>query len=1088
MKRIFILLAFACFGAQLFSQSEVSGVITDANSGEPLPGATVIIKGTETGAVANLDGIFSIEVLPESILLVSFIGYIPEEVTVGTQKRINVSLIPSLQSLDEVVVTALGIKREKKALGYSVQDIKGDELDKTQQPNLVNALAGKIAGVQIVNSSGSIGASSVIKIRGNKSFSGNSEPLFVVDGTPIINSSNNGRSSSDVNIDFGNAAMDIDPANIESISVLKGPNAAALYGSRGANGVVMITTKSGKSNKKGIGVEFSSSVSMDKAYFFPAYQNDYGQGLGGSEYKYKNHVDLVYGGDFSQYSYNEYVDENSFRWDLEGNAVNLNADESWGGRLDAGLLIDQMHGVDQPWISKPDNVKNFFETGLSVKNNLALSTGNEFASTRITLTHQDSKGIIPNTDQKLINIGTNSSIKLGKKLTATVSGNYVELENENLPSLGRNFRNPFYALNGWFGRQVDLDYVEDHYEDIMNVNGEPMAFNWMMGYTNQHPNPYWTLYKNTMSRHRKRFYGNVSLNYEIAPWISLMVKGGTDTYNETRDYVYHQYTRRDWTLFDEPINGAFQNKVKLADETNFDMMLMVDKQLSEKFSLAATIGANARSSQTKTSTLTANELVTPDVFIAVNIKDQPEVGYYIWRKKTSSVFGTANLGYNNYLFLDLALRGDWSSTLPPDNWNYWYPSASMGFIFTDAFNIESPIMQYGKVRAGYAVAGNDAAPYQTSQTINSLDNTFNDVNLYYLSTTLASPTLKPEMTKSFETGLEMKFLGNRLGFDLTLYKSNTFNQLMSVPVEYSSGYNNWYKNAGNIENRGIELQMYGTPVSSGSGLKWNINFNWWKNKNEVVELEDGLEDLALGTSYSNAGIYLKARPGEPWGAIYGYKRARDENGNLLITSSGYPIAEDSLTIIGNVQPEWEAGLRNTFSYKNFNLSAMLRFRKGGDVVSVTKSIGQKTGLLEVTAADGIRENGMVIPGVFEEGAIDNEGNDVSGQPNTKVIAAQDYWGSSRNYSELSIFDGSYLKLSEVTFGYRIPSDLSSKVKIQDATITFFARNLAILWIHESNDANIDPEVSAGSSISGTGLEESQIPAPRTLGLKLDIKF
>lgn len=1089
MRKITYLCLLLFCAAQIHAQIQISGKVIDGVSGEPLPGTSVSIEGTNIGTITNVDGTYTINAnSEEDILVFSFIGYLNERIQVGENRQINVTLLQDITELDDVVVTALGIKREKKALGYAVQDVKGDELNKTQQTNIVNSLAGKVAGVQITNSSGAVGASSVIKIRGNKSLTGDSQPLFVIDGVPIQNTTNNARSAGDVNVDFGNAAMDIDPANVESVSILKGPNATALYGARGANGVILITTKKGSKGQNGIGVEFSSSASIDQAYFFPDYQNEYGQGLKGSEYIYNSFIDSYYDGDPSQLPYNQYVDERVFRWSLDGGAVGFDADESWGARLDAGLLVDQMHGEDQPWVSRPDNVKNFFETGFSTKNNIAFTAATEKTNARITFSHQDSKGIIPNTDQTTFNFGANASAELGDRLTASASANYIELSNDNLPSLGRNFRNPFYALNGWFGRQVDLEYVEDRYDEIVDVNGDPMAFNWMLGYPRQHPNPYWVLYKNTMSRDRKRFYGNTSLTLEIMEGINLVARAGTDTYTEDRNYIYHQYTRKDWTLFDEPKNGAFQSRMRQSYETNLDLMLTIDQELSPDLTLAATFGANARHNQSTTSTITANELVTPNVFNTANIQDEPEVGYYIWRKKTSSVFGSTNLGFKNYLFLDLSLRGDWSSTLPPENWNYWYPSAGLGFIFTEAFDINATILDYGKVRAGYAIAGNDAAAYQLQPTMTSLENSFNDIKLYYLSTSIPSPTLKPEQTHSFEAGLELKFYENRLGTDLTYYKTNTFNQLMSVPVPYSSGFNYWYKNAGDIENKGLELQLYGKPIKDMAGLNWDVNINWWTNKNEVISLDDGIEDLSLGTSYSNASVYLKAKPGEPWGAIYGYAMARNDNGDVLVSERGYPVAEDSLTIIGNVQPKWEAGIRNSLSYKNFSFGALIRVRSGGDVVSVTKSVGQKTGILQVTVEDGIRENGMIIDGVYEEGAEDDEGNDISGQPNETRVSAQSYWGDSRNYSELAIFDGSYIKLSELTLAYKIPNKILSPLKIQSASLTFFARNLAILWVHESNDANIDPEVSAGASISGTGLEESQIPAPRTLGLKLNVKF
>lgn len=1089
MKRITGLVFLILFSVWTHAQIKITGNITDGMNNEPLPGASVSIEGTNTGTISDIDGNFQLTVNSlKDILVISFIGYLTERIVIGEQTNIKVILTPDIKELDAVVVTALGIKREKKALGYAVQDVKGDDLTKTQQSNVVSTLSGKVAGVQITNSSGAIGASSLIKIRGNKSLNSNHQPLFVVDGTPIYNNTNNARNSSNANVDFGNAAMDIDPANIESISILKGPNAAALYGSRGANGVVLITTKKGNKGQKGIGVEVSSSYSVDKAYFFPNYQDKYGQGLKGSEYFYNAYVQKELAADRDPMTYNEWADETVFRWSLDGDSRGFNADESWGPRLDAGLYLDQMQGDSLPWVSNPDNIKNFFETGFSLKNNVALTAANENIASRISFSQQETKGIIPNTDQTIYSAGTNTNIKLGDKLIADISANYTHLKNDNLPSLGRNFRNPFYALNGWFGRQVDLQYVKDHYEDIVDLNGVPTAFNWMMGYPDQHANPYWVLYKNTMSRKRNRIYGNTSLTYEFLPGFKLVGKAGIDTYTENRKYIYHQYTRRDWTMFDEPKNGAFQTKTRQISETNLNLMLMVDKNISEDISIAGVLGTGYRKNYLLENTITANELVTPDIFNTDNIFDKPEASEWLGQEVTQSIYESANIGYKSFLFLDLTSRHDWSSTLLVKNLPYWYPSSSLGIIFTEIFPIPEDILTYGKVRGGYAFAGAAANQYQLQAYLNALENSFNEVNLYSLDNTIPTVDLKPEITRSFETGTELKFYHNRAGLDFTYYKSNTKNQIIYVSVAPETGFNNWYKNAGAIENKGIEIQLYGTPLENKGGVNWDISVNFTKNHNQVIQLDDGIDQLSLGSSYSNASVSINAIPGEPLGSLKGYARLRDANGNLLIDESGFPIASETLSIIGNIQPDWHMGISNSLSYKNFSLSALLKIRKGGDVVSVTKSVGQKTGILAVTAEGDIRENGMIIDGVYNEGVTDDEGNDISGQPNTTVVAAEDYWGRSRNYSELSIFDGSYIKLSELSFSYNIPSSLTQKVNIQNANLSLFARNVAILWVHESNDANIDPEVSAGASLSGMGLEESQIPAPRTIGFKLNLKF
>lgn len=1099
-KIYFLFVTLLIFGLQVTNSSEsranspdtesskpmtkVTGTVTAAESGESLPGVNIIVKGTTTGTITDFDGKYEIDAPKDGTLVFSFVGYETKEVPVNGQSVINVSLDISSETLDDVVVTALGIKREKKALGYAVQDVKGDELSKSKQPNLVNTLSGKVAGVQITNSSGQVGSSATIKIRGNKSFEGSSQPLFVVDGTPIMNSTSSARNYTAT--DFGNAAMDIDPSNIESISVLKGASAAALYGSRAANGVILITTKKGTEGQKGIGVELSSSVSVDKVYLLPNYQNDYGQGATGSEYRYNVYVDKKYDGDFSKMSYQEYADQKGFRHDLDGDDVNGNMDESWGPRLDAGLLLDQMHGDAQPWVSKPDNVKNFFDLGVTYNNNVALTAGNEKSSARFSFAHMKQEGTVPNTDQSRFNIGVNASSKLSDKLTASINANYVELSNDNLPQSGNSFRNPFLIFNSWFGRNVDLDYLKDHYEDLVYTKDKYWAMNWCY-WDGQHPNPYWMLYKNTTERQRKRVYGNVSLTYALADGINLIGRVGTDFFSENRKYIYHQYSR-DWnSLFETATNGTFWQQNNNESETNADLMLTIDKRFGEDFSLFANIGGNYRYSLNRYFYVSGSNLVIPNFFSTSNIEGEPDVSTSMYEKKSNSVFASANLGYKSYLFLDLTIRGDWSSTLPSDNWNYWYPSANLGFIFTDAFKLESDILSYGKVRAGYAVVGNDTGPYQLRANFTSGGTSFNGVNMFRLDTELPSPTLKPEKTVSFETGAEFKFLGNRAGLDITYYQAKTFDQLFSVPIAYSSGYNTWMKNAGSVENNGIEVQAYGTVVKLANGFTWDVSVNWSKNENEVTELADGIEELQIASMYSLYDYTLMAFPGEPWGTIYGTNFARNENGKILVNKKGLPNTTDSSVVLGNVNPDWIGGLRNTFTYKNFSLSVLIDMRKGGDIFSMTKSVGQKTGILQNTVDGGIRENGMIVDGVYEEGTV-IDGNDVSGQTNTTTLAAETYWGQSRNWGELAIVDGTFIKLREIIFEYAIPRDFTQKFKIQSASVSVFGRNLALLYTDDSNDVNIDPEVSAGGTVSGTGLESYQIPASRTIGVKLDIKF
>lgn len=1084
-----LILLLMGFTLHSFGQRTIKGTIT-SSEGEPLIGANVTVKGTTTGTVSDLDGNYKLTANEGDILQFSYIGFNAQEIKVSTQDVIDIILTVGIE-LKDVVVTALGIKRDKKALGYAVQDIKGDEVSKTSPNNIVSALTGKIAGAQIVTSSGQVGASSTIKIRGNKTFTGSSQPLFVVDGTPIMNGISSARTSTTFT-DFGNAAMDIDPSNIESVSVLKGASAAALYGSRAANGVILITTKKGM-KKKGIGVEFNTSISFDEVYILPNYQNEYGQGRNGSEYEWKNK--------YSDLSYQEFHDLREFRWGLDGNGYRMDWDESWGSRLDEGLMVAQMDSpldeignpIPTPWVSRPDNVKDYYETGITSNYNLAMSSRGEKSSGRLTFGYVNQKGTSPNTDQKKLNLGLNSELKLTKKLIVNTSINYVNLDNDNLPQQGNSMRNPLLEFNSWFGRNVNTQYLEEHYDDIVNFDGSKKAFNWMMSYPSQHPNPYWNAYKNTMSRERNRIFGNTSISYELFDGIELTGRIGTDFFNEHRKYLYHQYSR-DWTdLYENASNGTFWEQYRFESETNADLFLKMDKKLTNDLSLFATVGGNYRQAYDQFATTNGINLIVADFFSTSNYEGEPVVSFTKYKNVSNSVFGSANFGFKSYLFLDLTLRGDWSSTLPKENRNYWYPSANLGFIFSEAFGMSTDILSYGKLRGGFASVGNATSAYSLNPVFYSIGTTFNDVNMFGAQSTLPTYDLKPEITTSTEFGLELKFFMNRLGLDFTYYNALTENQLINVDIPYSSGYSGWKKNAGSIRNKGIELQVNGTIIDR-KDFSWDANVNWSTNENSVVELSDGLTELQVTSFYgSYSGTSLMAFPGEEWGSIYGNTFARNDDGKILIDKNGNPLSGEDPEILGYVNPDWIGGIRNTFQFKGFNLSALVDFRKGGDVFSYSKAIGQHAGILEATVKDGIRENGMVVEGVYEDGTmLDLDGNgekeDVSGQANETVIAARTYWRSSRNFGELSIIDGSFIKLREVNLAYNISKKFLNKFKIQGATISLFGRNLALLYTHESNDVHIDPEVSSGGTVAGTGLESYQLPPSRTIGLKLNLKF
>jgi len=1083
MKKVTVLLALLLLASSTWLQAQtrqITGTVTSSEDGMPLPGVSVAVKGTTVGGITDPDGKYTLKSVPADaqFLEFHFVGFETKEVDIAGKSVVDVVMIPASIGLDEVVVTALGISREKKALGYAVQDVKGDELAKAKETNIVNSLTGKVAGVQITNSSGAVGSSSRVIIRGNSSF-GNNQPLWIVDGVPISNAATDVSQWGDA--DFGNAAMDLDPANIESISVLKGANAAALYGSRAANGVILVTTKQAKSGKKGIGISVTSSVAFDKVYKTPNYQNLYGQGLVGSEFYH-----LVNEGGIGSMTYQEYAEENGFTYyDGDGGGVWDHVDESWGPRLDVGLNLPQFNSpltdpldpdsrIATPWISYPDNVKDFFETGITLDNNVTISQAAENAAVRISLSNQTISGTIPNTDLTKNSLNFNGTMNLGSRIKANASINYVNNFSANLPGQGYDGNNVMQSLGGWFGRQVDMVDLRENWQNF-NVHGNP--YNWNTSY---HNSPYWTTYYNTTSRDRDRVFGNINLSADLTDWMTVMGRVGTDLYREMRKHV--EYTK----TVDYPY-GYFWQNMRYNNETNIDFVTTMNKEFGD-FSVNGTVGANMRMYKYNFMSITPNELTVPNLFTIGNVKGNPTTTMTDREFETFSVYGQASLGWKRTLFLDITARNDWSSTLPSTNWSYFYPSFTGSFILTELLELDPTYISFAKLRGGWAQVGNDTDPYQLLATFEAEDDTYGGVSMFHTNRTLPPLDLLPEITTSMEAGLEMKFLNNRLGFDVTFYDSKTTNQIMLVDISDATGYDNMLINAGEIENKGVELQFNADVLKSSSGFNWNVTVNWAKNMNSVNELYvdpitgQKVDAYQLGSSWG--GMTIEARVGEPFGIIKGNGFVRDADNNLVIGSNGLPLTEDAPIELGNITPDWTGGINNSFSYKGLSLSFLIDGRMGGDLFSVSDWFGAYAGISQETAEGGIREHGLVVNGVV----ADADGNPTN-VVNTQVVSAENYYGGYWGREENSIIDGSYIKLREIVIGFDLPKSIVQKTGfIQSANFSIVGRNLAILYTHSSNDIGIDPETGFGTSNDGMGLEQFQLPTARNIGFKLNLKF
>ncbi len=1123
MRKLMLLVAFLGFlGMQAFAQKTITGTVTSAADGSALPGVSVIVKGTNIGTITDVNGKYTLEVPADAKTLVfSFVGYKTVEVPI-TSDVINVQMQEEAVGLEEVVVTALGISREKKALDYAVQELGGDDVSQVKTTNVLTSLSGKIAGVQITQSSGAVGSSANIVIRGYRSF-GNNMPLFVVDGTPISNATSGG--SQWGGVDFGNALMDLNPDDIASISVLKGANATALYGSRGANGVILITTKKA-AKKKGIGLRINTGVTFDNVYILPYYQDKYGQGYFGSEYYYKEGMTkwLIanYGTDFGYSNIPDMMDYQTYAtggvfgitgfsyYDGNWNGVMDGMDESWGPRLDIGLQIPQFDSPvlydangnfigyePTPWVSQPNNVKDFFVTGLTFDNNVEITGGDEKAGVRLSIGNQTVKGAIPNTDLTKNSVFLNGRIQLTNKLKAEANVNYINNHSNNLPGGGYDENNVMQSIGSWFGRQVNMTSLRDHWNEL-----DPLGYpyNWNHSY---HNNPYYTVYVNTTSRTRNRVFGNLQLTYDIAKWLNFMVRVGNDYYTEVRKHVWGSLSQEAAIANgpDASTGGGFWQSVRTFDELNVDAFFNMNFDIiPNTLSFDGLLGANYRSDVFHFMSYTANELTVPDFFTISNVKGNPATSQYDSRLKQNSVFFSGNISYKNWLYLSGSIRNDWSSTLPPENWSYMYYSLGGSIIITDALAIKSDLLSFAKLRVSYAQVGNDTGPYQLSG-VYVADQPFSGVTAFSYTNSLPPLNLKPEITASSELGLEMRFLNNRLGFDLTLYDMKSRNQILAVDIAPSTGFTSMRINAGEIENKGIELVANVVPVKL-KNFSWSVDFNWARNINTVNELYGDLESYQLNSSWK--GTVVEARPGQVYGVLRGPGIMRDPQGRILINpETGLPQTSPDLIEFGTVIPDWTGGIRNTFDFGWLSFSFLVDMRKGGKLFSITDWFGAYAGILSYTAEGDIRENGLVVgqdvladqEAVYgtlaADGSViymDADGNVVADPvANTTVTGAQDYFeGYWFMGAEPSIIDGTYIKLREAALTINFPKSFVSKLGfVKDLKFSFIGRNLALLYTDKSNRAHIDPEVSYGTSI---GFEQYQIPPTRSLGFKLSIGF
>jgi TonB-linked SusC/RagA family outer membrane protein len=1103
MRKFTIFLALMLFiGLQVaHAQRTITGKVTDSGDGVGIPGATVLVKGTAIGAITDLDGKFTLNVPKDKdVILVSYVGMVTQEITLGTESVINVALVPSIQELEGVVVTALGIPREKKSLGYATQEVKGEQLNMVKTDNFVNSLSGRVAGVQVKTTT-NMGGSTNVLLRGSKSLTGDNQALFVVDGVPVNNDITNSKNQqqSGQGYDYGNAASDINPEDIESVNVLKGSAATALYGSRAANGVIMITTKKGGraagSTKKGVGVTLNSSVQMGYAdkNTFVKYQKDYGGGYGAY---YGPNED----GYFNVINFNG-VDQT---W------VPMYEDASYGGKFD-GQLVYQWDAVDPqspnyqkatPWQNAANDPFTFFEKPLTFSNSVAIDNAFAGGNYRLSYTNYKQNGLMPNSELIKNNVSMNATWNVNDRLTVTGFGNYSINKGTGRNSTGYN-DNIMGSFRQWFQTNVDIQQQKDMYE----LTDRNITWNYKSP-TDMAPaywdNPYWTRFKNYESDRRNRFIGNMSANYKVTNWLSIFGRFSVDSYYELQEErravgsiaaAFGIGTGADGSLNRSDQESGYMRRDIDFSEYNYDVMANFNKDITKDISFKGILGLNIRrTNYNRVISSTSGGLSVPDLYSLQNSKGPLPLSKELASKVgVDGLYASVSFGYKNFIYLDGTLRRDHSSTLPEANNVYYYPSVAGSFIFS-SLTPDAKWLSFGKFRLNYAMVGNSAGFDQLvdNYTILSPFNSLTTAN----PTIKKDPDLKPENTTSIEGGLEMYFVGRRVGFDLALYKTNTINQILPLPVSSSTGYFTKIINAGEIQNKGIELAINATPCKN-KNFKWDISVNWSKNWNEVVSLLEGVNTLQLGRF--QGGVTINAMVGQPYGVIYGTDYIYKDGQKVVNASNGrYLRTATSDNIIGNANPDFNGGVLNTFTYKNWALGFLVDVQVGGDIFSLDMYYGLATGLYDETsyindlgnpvrnplvgnAVDGYTgtSGGFINPGV-------NVAADGTVTENKTRIAADGYgaFGYARLPNKAFVYDASYVKLRQISLSYSIPSAVLQKTFITGITLTAVASNV---WTIFKNLPYADPESGLGAG-NLQGYTTGSLPSTRDFSLNLKLTF
>jgi len=1023
--------------AQAQDAATVRGVVEDS-TGTPLPGANVRVQGTQQGVSTDGSGTYELSsVSPgERTIVASFVGYEQTSRTVtlepGETRTIDFTLRSGTVGMGDVVVTALGVDREERSLGYSVDRVSGQDLEQTTETNVMNSLAGKVSGLNVISGGSGLTSTPRVTVRGETSLTGSGRPLIVVNGIPIDNTPSAEFSDAQTTqVDFGNGLSQINSQDIAEMSVLKGPSAAALYGSRAADGVILIETKDG-SEADGIGATVNTKVTGSTPLRLPDYQN---------EYSYGN------GGEFS------FVDGTG--------APGWN----WGVPLDEGIVRNQWRIGEQEMTSAAGNVRDFFEPGVNVTTDVAVRGGNENGNFRASVSRSDQTGIVPNTDLDRTNVTMAAGYDVTEDLRVDANANYAKSTSDNLPTSGYGSESIMYYFT-WGARDIPMDRLKDHWVDGQEgIQQAHYDLNW----TN---NPFFQVHENTNSLNRNRLYGGVTARYDFTDNLDLRARTGLD-YNEE-----DTKQRKAFSSITAP-NGWLRERDQNFLEWNSNLLLNYSREVGD-FTIEPTVGANFMRQTRRSVQLTAQALSVPEVYNIGNSRSNVQAEEIDQEEEILGVFGSSTIGYQEMVFLDLTARNDWSSTLPTDNNSYFYPSASLSVIASELFEIPDPV-SFAKVRASWAQVGNDTEPFRLRNTY-TFEPAWGGTQTVVAEPDLANPELEPEITSSVEVGTNVRLFSDRVELDATYYNSSTENQILRVPLARSTGFNTRLVNAGEVRNEGVEARVRVTAIEDLSGFGWDVSLNWYRNRSTIEELAPGIDVFELGEGPFGGSV--QAREGGRLGDIYGrvFERVEDESSphhGEIIYEGGLPQLTDEVQKVGNYNHDWQGGIGTTLRYENLQLDVLVDLRKGGIIYSNTHATGIEGGTLEGTTC--CRNQNVVGDGVVqnEDGSFSE--NETSAPYVTWLRTYYD-----RPNVESNSFDATYAKLREVTLQYNFtPSWLTSR-GVQNVGLSLVGRNL-LLWTHEV--PHIDPETTMSTGRQQTpGFEVQQLPSTRSFGMNLRLDF